>query len=195
MLWLPIVVALIAAFASGGKLAGLRRLPLGGLTLIVAGFVLQLLAIRQAASASWLMYHGLLVGGALVNLAGFGFLWNLPFGKAMFLGVALNLVAMLANGGAMVITPENAAGAGFPTVSVAGEQRLTVGKSVAKPWDQTNLPWLTDFIHLKLPSYEKFFSVGDVILALAAGGMLFALLKEQEPSVPPPAPERVPVSF
>jgi len=142
----------------------------------------QLLSLRAAPSAAWLPYHAGLIGGGFLELAGFATLWRLPYGKAMFAGVALNLLAMLANGGAMTMTPENAQAAGFHTVTVLGEQRTTQGKSVIRPWDQTNLPWLTDFIHVRLLGYEKFFSIGDVILAVSAGAMVFSVIKLEAPT-------------
>jgi hypothetical protein len=110
-------------------------------------------------------------------------------------GLVMNLAAMLANGGLMPVTPENAIAAGF-----ADEvSRLQFGDAVPRSKDVlkeragTNLAPLTDVI--VLPAWfpgRAVASPGDVVVAAAvalaavsAGGALAGSLRRSRNAEPP----------
>lgn len=81
------------------------------------------------------------------------------------LGIAMNLLAMLANGGLMPITPEARLAAGRQAAAPVNEfgRMVPRTKNVLLPADQANLYPLTDHIVLGTP-VNKVISPGDVLL-------------------------------
>jgi hypothetical protein len=86
-------------------------------------------------------------------------------------GIALNLLAIAANGGLMPISPETASGL-YPHLSPQDWQpglQLVGSKDILLPAAQTHLPWLTDRFFVAFDPWLPFrtaFSLGDVLLAL-----------------------------
>lgn len=85
--------------------------------------------------------------------------------RLLGLGIALNLLAMLANGGLMPITPEARVAAGLramPSPSDLGRM-VPRTKNVLLSAEQTNLYPITDAIPLG-PPVTKVISVGDILI-------------------------------
>jgi hypothetical protein len=182
ILALPIAVAILVALSAGGKIARLNTVPLKFFAAIVVGFVVQLKAMTWAADGTVgsLGYRLVLMGGFLLVVLGFLGLRKLPFMAIPLFGLALNLTVMSANGGTMVLTPEAAAADGFRIVAPRGEVRLWGGKDVLRPWDQTALPFLSDWLTVRVGGFVRILSPGDVILASGLGIVVFAIMKDLE---------------
>jgi len=129
-------------------------------------------AISDKAAAMILMIsQGTLLVFAWANRRQPGF-WML------LLGLALNLLVIIANGGWMPISPETIqaiAPHAAPGSWQAG-QRLGSSKDIVLLASQTRLVWLSDC--LLLPTwfpYQVAFSIGDVLIALGAFQALWAV--------------------
>ena len=102
------------------------------------------------AKTLWLVSYGLLIVAAIANR-------RIAGAPVVALGMALNLVAVIANGGSMPALPS--------AISGAGMSYDTHQNSVAAA--TPNLPWLVD----RWPAPEwvplaNIFSVGDVVIAV-----------------------------
>jgi len=181
ILAIPTALGILLAALSGGRVSRLGRvIPIRYLAIIAAGFLLQLLAMTWAADGTVdsLGYRIILMGGFVVTVLGFAGLRRLPFMFVPFIGLGLNLAVMAANGGTMVLTPEAAAADGFRIVAPRGEARLWGGKDVLRPWSQTPLPFLSDWLTIRIGAgYVRILSPGDVILAIGVGAVAFATVK------------------
>jgi hypothetical protein len=86
-------------------------------------------------------------------------------------GLALNLSAIIANGGLMPISPQTVARL-LPDAAPGSwqiGQRLGLDKDIILPLGQMHLPWLAD--RFLLPAgfpWQAAFSLGDVLIALGA---------------------------
>jgi hypothetical protein len=160
VLALAAVVGLLVGLALGGRLERIAQLRLRRLELLYVAFAIQLVAFpfafmpwrtgEGAAKTLWLLSYGLLVVAAVANRRVAG-------APVVAFGMALNLVAVIANGGSMPALPEAIHGAGM---SYDTHQNSV---AAATP----NLPWLVD----RWPAPEwvplaNVFSVGDVVIAV-----------------------------
>jgi hypothetical protein len=139
-------------------------------------FVFQLPATRSFASED-------LVGIALISsqVALLAFVW-INRRKATIwvlgLGLILNLMVIILNGGLMPMTPDTVH-AMVPEAPSGAWQlgtRFGTGKDVVLPADEARLWWLSD--RFVLPSwfpYPAAFSVGDVFIAFGAFWLLWSM--------------------
>ncbi len=159
---LPVLAALVLGIALGGRLASLARLRLRATWLFFAAIALQLVAFPFAffpwktdegvASSLWLASYSLLIAAAVLNRRIVGV-------PVVALGMGLNVVAVIANGGTMPVLPEAMHG--------AGGSHTTLHNSTATP--DPSLPWLVD--RWAAPDWiplANVFSVGDVVIAMGA---------------------------
>jgi hypothetical protein len=175
MVFLDVVALGVAlGLALGGSLARLGELQLRRVWLVFAAMALQVAAFPSglpwttpdaAARALWLVSYALLIAAALSNrrIAGI---------RVMALGLALNLVAILANGGHMPVLPAALRATGRDY----GVHNNSI--SLAAP----NLGWLVD--RWGAPSWvplANVFSVGDVVIA---AGLLLAPVVATRPRPP-----------
>lgn len=193
ILAVPTAFGILLAVLRGGRVSRLgQAIPIRCLAVIAAGFVIQLLAMTWAADGTVdsLGYRLILMSGFCTTVLGFVGLRRLPFIFIPFLGLALNLAVMVANGGTMVLTPEAAADDGFRIVAPRGEARLWGGKDVLRPWDQTPLAPLSDWLNVRVGSgYVRILSPGDVVLAVGVGVVAYATVKFSPTARPESAAE------
>jgi len=165
---LPLLIGLALAPLLGGRWSGLAQIRLRGVPLFYVAIALQLVAFPvsalpwrtpdRVAVVLWLVSYALFAVGAAVNL-------QIPGIPLVASGTALNVAAVLTNGGHMPALPAalRAAGLGF------AQSRNSA--AMASP----HLAWLVD--RWAAPSWVPFgnvFSVGDIFIA--TGGLVFALV-------------------
>ena len=101
---------------------------------------------------------------------------------ALGIGLGLNFVVILLNGGLMPISPETVtrlAPNASPDAWQVGE-RLGTSKDVVLPVDVTRLRWLSDrFVLPAWTSYPVAFSVGDVLIAIGTFWLLWTMGTEE----------------
>jgi Family of unknown function (DUF5317) len=181
---LPIGLALPLALLCGGRLGRVSSLKLRGLWLFFLAFGIQVVAFpfaflpwttgEDAAKLLWLASYGCLLAAAVLNRRILG-------AQVVALGMALNLVAILANGGRMPATPE--------AMEAAGLSFAVKHNSVAAA--NPNVPWLVDrFAAPDWVPLTNVFSVGDVVIAFGAVMLVFAATGARLPGLPPRSSEQ-----
>jgi Family of unknown function (DUF5317) len=86
--------------------------------------------------------------------------WRYISARLILVGVAMNFIAILANGGLMPVSPEARDIAGMLPVGIG--QVLPHGSGILLPLEQTRLWFLTDIIPVR--AIYSIFSLGDVIM-------------------------------
>ena len=163
VLILGVLLGVVVGLLLGGSLSALADLQLRGMPLFGVAIGLQVLAYPSGvlpwhvsdtvATALWLGTYGLLIAIVVLNRNVTGFV-------TAGLGMASNLIAILANGGHMPALPRALRGAG---VSFDG----VVNNSVAEA--HPHVAWLVD--RWAAPSWvpaANVYSVGDVLLMVGA---------------------------
>jgi hypothetical protein len=160
------VLAAVAAVLRGGSLKTLADTHFDWLWLLFAGLAVQVAA--QIWAPEWLEGGA---GTAVIiasNVLVVAFLLlnrQLPGMALIGVGLALNVVVIAANGAMPVsVSASRTAGVDPPPAGIADveHERLT---------DDTKLPWLADVI--AIPNTHEVFSVGDVVLALGVGALVY----------------------
>jgi hypothetical protein len=178
--------AVIAGLAAGLIRAWVGKRPyrtenLKGPGLVLIAFLPQLAAFYLLKGGSklpdaWAPY--ILVGTQVVLL---GFAWlNRKVAGFWLLGpgLLLNFLVIVLNGGLMPISPEMVRKIypGAPETSWQVHERLGSGKDIVLPVSETRLWFLSDrFVFPDWMHYQVAFSVGDVLIALGAFWLLWAL--------------------
>lgn len=127
------------------------------------------LATVQVASVVLVSSQLLLLIFAWVNRREQAFWW-------LGLGLFLNLLVIVLNGGLMPISPETL-GRLIPEVDPGTwpvGQRFGSSKDIVLPWEEMRLPWLADrFLTPTWAPQRAAFSVGDVFVAFGAFWLLW----------------------
>jgi hypothetical protein len=168
MVYDGIVIGLIVGFFRGGLFGGLRGLSQ---LKLVAGWVFPLLLIFQfvffyfQGSNEWLAQYtgfsimviyviGLLFIGLNHKLVGF---------KTICVGVFLNFLVMVLNGGIMPVSIEAAAVLGQEFVDVLVNNEIVFKH--ARLMEETRLPFLGDIIPIVAPyPRQMVISLGDIVM-------------------------------
>lgn len=173
LLFLALKVWLQPAALTSPHLRGQWLVPAAALlqTLVLLPFTANTSLGRVALPVSL----GLLLAFAGRNIGQRGF-WLIG------IGMALNLLAITANGGLMPISPETASKL-YPHIAPPDWQtgvQLVGTKDILLPAAQTHLLWLTDRFLITFDPWLPFrtaFSLGDVLLALGIVQWLGSLAK------------------
>lgn len=171
ILLIAVGVSFLVALLRGGKVDGLAnyRFRFGWLALLALAIQIALVSYPlPQAEGLWGVRSLGLVGSYLLLILVVALNRHLPGLPLVGLGLALNLVVMVANGGYMPISPEAVAQAGFNHLLLSGEPgaRLASTKDVLLPRDMTNLWVLSDiFVVPEFLPLRSVFSIGDVLLA------------------------------
>lgn len=181
---LPIAFAVPLALAFGGRLGRLAELQLRGLWLFFLAIGIQIVAFpfaflpwttgEDTAKALWLVSYGCLLVAAALNRRILG-------AQVVAVGMALNLAAILSNGGRMPATPE--------AMEAAGLNFAVKHNSVAAA--EPNLSWLVDrFAAPDWVPLANVYSVGDVVIALGAVMLVFSATGARLPRLRSPRSEQ-----
>jgi hypothetical protein len=172
ILLFPILMGLLACLIRS-RVGGRRLMPpdLCLIWLVPIAFLPQWVVFYQPATRALMpdnLIAASLVGSQLLLLSFVWFNRQTPGFWLLGLGLALNLLAVMLNGGLMPIDPETVAQL-MPNVPADNWQvgnRLGATKDIILPIEAIRLWWLSD--HFLLPSwfpYRAAFSIGDVLIA------------------------------
>lgn len=167
MIFILPVVAVAVAFAlvRGGSLDALARTQFRWLSVLFGALVVQ--AAFDIWDPSWLDDTGdvvILVGSNVAVAVFLAVNWSLPGMPVASAGMLLNAIVISANG-AMPVSSRSAQIAGHEgPLTDAGFKHELLGPD-------TLLPWLGDVI--PIPVLQTVISVGDVLLALGIGWLVF----------------------
>jgi len=170
-----VIVSIVVSLLRGGRFGSLTKLSFRAGWLAPLAFALQAIIIYfplPETQGMWaprtlllLGTYGLLILVVILNR-------GLPGFWVLGVGLALNLLVMLANGGFMPVTPEALEGAGLSHLAL-GQQpgaRVLNAKDILLPRESTRL-WALSDIFVIPPPLGTAFSPGDLFLAL--GGFWF----------------------
>ena len=160
------------AYRGGWKFIGV----IIGLFILQATLVLYTPGQNRLQMALLISSQLALIGLILLN-------HQLPGAKIFALGIALNLVVMLANGGWMPVTPETYHFV-HPDREVPLYARPADSKNIILPRSETRLWFLSDLIRVALPGRRNAVSPGDVLLIIGAAQFIFQTTAKKERPVP-----------
>lgn len=98
---------------------------------------------------------------------------HVPGAKLFALGIALNALVMLANGGWMPLTPEMSHFVHPDRPVVEQQTRPSNSKNILLPRSETNLWILADIIPITLPWRRTAVSPGDILLVVGVAQLIF----------------------
>ena len=188
-----LILAIIAGWLSGLVRAWIIKKPyrlpeLSRIWLVLVAVIPQLLIFQIPYTAGWFSTpwaSAVLVISQLVLL---GFVWSnrdLIGFRILGLGLILNLLVIILNGGLMPLAPETAQ-ALFPEVPPSVWQigsRPWMCKNILLLYEDTRLAWLSDSILLpEWFPWTRALSPGDLLIVLGA----FWLLAVEGPAKPTP---------
>ncbi len=146
---------------------------------VISLFIVQAVWVIYAPGQTFFQLTLLIVS----QLALLGLLFlnrHLPGAKLFALGLVLNTLVMVANGGWMPITPETYHFI-HPERPVELYTRPLRSKNIILPRLDANLWLLSDLIPVSLPWYRTAMSPGDLVLILGAAQFIFGgSIKKEE---------------
>lgn len=92
--------------------------------------------------------------------------------KLFAVGIALNVLVMVANGGWMPVTPETYHFV-HPDRPIVEQTKPSSSKNIILPRSETNLWILSDMIRVTLPWRRTAISMGDLLLIIAVAQFIF----------------------
>ena len=97
---------------------------------------------------------------------------HVPGAKLFAVGIALNVLVMIANGGWMPVTPETYHFV-HPDRPIVEQTKPSSSKNIILPRSETNLWILSDMIRVTLPWRRTAISLGDLLLIMAVAQFIF----------------------
>ena len=162
-----LAIGLTLGWLRGGQLGELRNLRLRLVWVVLPAALLQLLVVTDP----WGIWREPGIAGLLLMISYAPFVafvatnLRVPGLAIAGVGLALNLLVMLANGGLMPVAPESQLAAGHPEgreISVGA--RTSAGKGIILPASQTRLALLSDTIVLPRFPRPMIVSLGDLVM-------------------------------
>lgn len=144
--------------------------------LAVAAIILQTAALRWGSDTQVAL--GLVTSQSLL-LVVVWFNRSRPGMSVLGVGLLLNLLVIILNGGLMPITPEMVGSLGISEWQPG--QRLGATKDIVLPVADTRLWVLSDRFFLQLPSYSVAYSIGDVLIAAGAFWLMWSMSSKPHP--------------
>lgn len=181
-----ILVSIVVGVLRGGSLRHFADLPLRWIPLIVASFALQLLLFtpfRRQPLIS-VAVEPLYIVSMLMAIVWVARNWHIPGMPLIALGLLMNAVAIVANGGHMPVSAASAAYAGKIGNFAAGAD--VSNNSQLADASQVHLWVLTDII--PLPSWfplANVFSIGDVLLVIGIMFLCYQTVRHTPPATQP----------
>ncbi len=178
------LAALVIALLSGGSLRYLAKIEFKAGWVALVAFAVQLGIIYFVAGpvGRWSVY-GLALLGSYVVLMVFVFLnRRLPGLYIIGLGLLLNFIVMLANGGFMPVSPSALESAGFSCLVDEPAEWVKVrhAKDVLLRRENTRLWWLSDVFVLAPPApVPSVFSPGDVLVGAGVFVFIFKATRRE----------------
>ncbi|HEY5686248.1 MAG TPA: DUF5317 domain-containing protein [Acidimicrobiia bacterium] len=177
MVWLVVVlfVAMTVAVLRGGRLTNLADIRLRWWLLLPVGFLIQW-ATLLLPDRSWAPTAGVsLIIVSYVCLVSMIFANRERAGMWLAgVGILLNLIVILANGGMPVLREAAVVAGGFTgEIDLGGSfnyKHVVLDRS-------TRLPFLADVIPMRVAGHGQVISLGDVFLAVGLGRFLEAELR------------------
>lgn len=171
-----VLTGLILGFVSGGSPARLGDMRLSWAPLIVLGMAVQVLlfssplgnALGDSAALAYMLSNVAVLVAVAANLA-------IPGFALVLAGGASNLLAIVANGGYMPVSPD---------VLAAMGRLPKAGYSNSLPLDDVVLGPLTDLF--TMPSWvpmANVFSVGDILIGVGAAVAVVAAMHGRGPLI------------
>ena len=177
-------IALIAlALLFKRDLGAIGKLPYKGnwklIAIIMGLFVLQWITVIIAEERTFLQMM-LLIASHLTLILLFLINRHIAGAKLFALGIFLNTLVMVVNGGWMPVAPEMAHFV-HPDRPAEVYSHPAKSKNIILPRSETNLWILSDNIPVTLPWRKNAVSIGDVLMIVAIGLFLFqpAVSKQQ----------------
>jgi hypothetical protein len=170
-----VVLIILAAVLMRRDLSSIGRVSFRGgwiLAVIVAGlFLIQATLVIFAPGQSVLQMAILVLSQVALILL---ILINrhIPGAKLFALGIILNTMVMVANGGWMPVTPGTAKYV-HPTRPAVAFSKPQDSKNIILPRSETKLWILSDIIRITLPWRRNAVSVGDILLIIGAAQFIF----------------------
>ncbi|MDY7040451.1 MAG: DUF5317 domain-containing protein [Chloroflexota bacterium] len=163
-----IIPALVLGFLLRGSLLNLADKPFRGLWLALIAVVLRFAVLSdsfQASSWGYLSVPGQIVSFILLfTVAALNL--SIPGIKTLSLGILLNLIVMVANGGYMPVSPDDLVEIGHPREAEILRAGGTDLYGIALT-EQTRLPFLADiFVLPRFLPIRYVFSPGDVLIGI-----------------------------
>lgn len=171
-----IAFGLILGLIAGGSLDNLARIKLRWVGLLFAGLVIRAateFALEAGVDFAAAFRAPLFAIGFAVLLGGLWANRSLPGMSLAFVGIALNAIAVTANGGFMPVWLPSLLAAGFPATEPLSAFHLTVAEGVGSEALRAALP-LADIIPIPLPIVRNVASIGDLFITAGLGFFLFA---------------------
>jgi hypothetical protein len=181
-----IILLVLLALLLRRDLSAIGRISYKGgwkfISIVVGLFLLQdAFVIYLPGQTLWQMV--ILMASPLALMLLFLLNHHLPGAKLFALGIALNVVVMVANGGWMPITPQTYHFV-HPNRPVVEQSRPANSKNIVLPQAETNLWILSDIIPVTLPWRRYAVSLGDVLLIVAVAQFIFQTTAEKNTPQP-----------
>lgn len=191
LLLYSVAIGLLIGRLSGGRIRNLERVSFTWWRLALAGLLVQLVLFAGpvAEHVGW-WGPAVYVISTLAVMAALLRNLRLPGLAIIAVGAGLNLVAVLANGGAMPSSPD----AWLQLTGVAALPVTHFSNSVLIGPD-TLFPFLGDIFVFPRPlPLANVFSIGDAIIAVGAVVFLVSVMRDDQAQGRGPLPEPTPAS-
>ncbi len=149
-------------------------------TFQLRGGLAAVLALMAQIVSMWTQQHRFeWLAVSILFLAWFGWLNRRHLGIVLAsVGIALNMIVMLANGGVMPVSPESISRVADAYVEPGTP--LSFSKSNVQTAEQTTFAWLSDRLHLPGPLGQlAAWSIGDILLLAGIWHLLWSVMKGQ----------------